>query len=63
MNAHAHQSRQQQNQRRLTNRTPGPPSYSLVDTTDFSETETETSMSEPEPEASEPTTPPPPYTP
>ena len=59
----AHTYREQQNRRRLTNRTPAPPAYSLIDTTDFSETETETSMSEPEPMASEPNTPPPPYSP
>ena len=57
--------RQQQsaNVRHLTNR--APPAYSLVASTDLSETEEETSMSEPEPEpdAAEPDTPPPPYTP
>lgn len=44
-----------------------PPAYSLVDSTDFSETETETSLSEPEHDpittTAEPITPPPPYSP
>ena len=61
-------SLRQQSQRRRLDRpvsqqlSANPPAYSLVDSTDLSETETETSLSEVDND-SEPITPPPPYSP